>query len=218
MIIDLNLKGRQVVLIGGGREASRKVEALLSQDCEIIVVAGSVYDSIKASADAGKIRWIIKDVHDGDFLQEFPQLILVLAVTDDREVNRKIVESAKKLRCYAYSADDPENSDFSHPAVINLFDAVQVAVSTGGQSPLMARKIREKAEALFKKIITAKEVQQIQLQAKIRPQALVLLPTPEDRKRFLNVILEDESINILLEDGKFDEAYSKALKMLQDHD
>ncbi len=95
MIIDLNLKGQQVVLVGGGREASRKVEALLSQDCEIIVVTETICEAIKKTAEAGKINWISKNVEDGNFLSDYPHLRLVLAVTDDRMVNRKIVEAAK---------------------------------------------------------------------------------------------------------------------------
>jgi precorrin-2 dehydrogenase/sirohydrochlorin ferrochelatase len=214
LIIDLNLKGQQVVLVGGGREASRKVEALLSQDCEIIVVAETICEAIKKTAEAGKINWISKNVEDGNFLSDYPHLRLVLAVTDDRMVNRKIVEAAKKLRCYAYSADDPENSDFSHPATINLYDTVQVAISTGGQSPLMARKIREKAEILFNELITEKEVQQIHLQAKLRTKAQEILSTPDARKNFLSKILQDPSINLLLERGENDDAYSQALIIL----
>ncbi len=215
MIIDLNLKGQQVVLVGGGREASRKVDALLSQDCEIIVVAKTICDAIKNSAEAGKIQWVGKQVEDGKFLSDYPHLRLVLAVTDDRQINRKIVEAAKNLRCYAYSADDPENSDFSHPATINLYDAVQVAISTGGQSPLMARMIREKAEILFAELITDKEVQQIRLQAECRTKAQESLPSPEARKKFLSLILQDQSINQLLEQEQYDEAYLQALEILQ---
>jgi precorrin-2 dehydrogenase/sirohydrochlorin ferrochelatase len=215
MIIDLNLKGQQVILVGGGREASRKVEALLSQDCEIIVVAETICDAIKKAAESGQIQWVSKQVKDGKFLSDYPRLRLVLAVTDDRLVNRKIVEAAKQLRSYAYSADDPENSDFSHPATINLYDTVQVAISTGGQSPLMARMIREKAETLFAELITEKEVQQIRLQAKLRTKSQEVLSTPDARKKFLSMILQEPSINQLLEHGENDEAYSQALIMLQ---
>lgn len=215
MIIDLNLKGQQVVLVGGGREASRKMEALLSQDCEIIVVAETICEAIKKAAESGQVQWVGKQVEDGKFLSDYPRLRLVLAVTDDRFVNRKIVESARQLRCYAYSADDPENSDFSHPATINLYDTVQVAISTGGQSPLMARMIREKAETLFAELITEKEVLQIRLQAKLRTKSQEVLSTPDVRKKFLCMILQEPSINQLLEHGENDGAYSQALIMLQ---
>jgi precorrin-2 dehydrogenase/sirohydrochlorin ferrochelatase len=215
LIIDLNLKGQQVILVGGGREASRKVEALLSQDCEIIVVADTICESIEKSADAGKILWLKKQVVDGMFLSDYPKLRLVLAVTDDRAINRKIVKAANQLRCYAYSADDPENSDFSHPATINLYDTVQVAISTGGKSPLMARMIREKAEILFAELITDKEVEQIRLQAKLRIKAQEILSTADTRKDFLNLILQEQSINQLLERGEIDKAYSQALSILQ---
>lgn len=217
MIIDLNLKGQQVVLVGGGREASRKVEALLSQDCQIIVVAANICEEIKKAVDEGKIQWVNKQVVDGKFLADFQHLRLVLAVTDNRQVNRKIVEAAIKLRCYTYASDDPESSDFSHPATINLYDTVQVAVSTGGRSPLMARMIRQKAETLFAELITEKEVQQIRLQGKLRTKAQESLPNPDARKVYLKLILKEQSINQLLDQKQYDEAYSRALIMLKDY-
>ena len=65
MIIDLNLKRKQVLVVGGGNESARKIEALLTQQCDIIVVAEKVEKSIKQHADAGKIilelRKIVRD-------------------------------------------------------------------------------------------------------------------------------------------------------------
>ncbi len=78
----------------------------------------------------------------------------------------------------------------------------------------MARKIREKAEILFNELITEKEVQQIHLQAKLRTKAQEILSTPGARKNFLSKILQDPSINLLLERGENDDAYSQALIIL----
>ena len=58
-----------------------------------------------------------------------------MATTNDRALNRKIVEKARKMKSYAYASDDPEVSDFAHPSVINVADTVQIAISTGGSSP-----------------------------------------------------------------------------------
>lgn len=216
MIVDLNLRGKQVLVVGGGHEAARKVEALLSQDCEIIVVAETVCEAIDRCAQAGKVVLVKKRVEEGGFLSEYDRLILVLAVTDDTALNRKIVQAAKQLRCYAYAADDPEISDFSHPSVINLYDTVQVAVSTGGKSPLMAKTIREKAEEIFKKVLSQEDVLQIDLQNRLRSEAKKILANSELRKRFLTAILEDEEINGLLKKEQPQEALSLALKRLEE--
>ncbi len=215
MIVDLNLKGKLVVVVGGGREAARKVEALLTQDCEIRVHAGTVSESIARRAEEGKLFLVREDVADGGFLEQYDRLILVLAVTDDKELNRAIVEAAKRLRCYAYAADDPDTSDFSHPSVINIKDTVQVAVSTGGKSPLMARKIREQTEAVLNERISATDILKIKLQGRMRKLAKQQLPTPDARKRFLKSLLEDEAVNVLLEQNRFEEAETLAKESLK---
>ncbi len=216
MIVDLNLKGKQVVVVGGGHEAARKVEALLTQDCEIHVHAGTVSQSIAQRAKEGKLKLTEETVADGGFLKQYDRLILVLAVTDDKDLNRRIVSAAKDLRCYAYAADDPQASDFSHPSVINIQDTVQIAVSTGGKSPLMARRIREQTEAIFNELISDTDIRQIQLQGKLRPHVKTHLPTPDARKRFLLSLLEDETIHALLQKDKLDEAETRAMQILKE--
>ena len=108
MIIDLNLKGKQVVIAGGGREATKKAEALLSQDCEIFVHAEKFSREIAGWQKAGKVQVKTGLLSGGAFLQSYDRLILVMAATDDKALNRKIVDYAKQLRCYAYAVDDPE--------------------------------------------------------------------------------------------------------------
>jgi len=215
MIVDLNLKGKQVLLVGGGREAARKVESLVSQECEIIVVAPEAAKSIVERAGRGQISWVRMRVQDGGFLKQYPRLHLVLAVTGDRELNRNLVAAAREMRCFGYCADDPEFSDFSHPAVINLYDRIQVAVSTGGRSPLMAKKLREETEAVLLKLVKKEDIYQIDLQEKLRPHAKNILPTPERRKAFLESINHDTEILELLSRDRFDEACDLARARLE---
>ena len=89
-----------------------------------------------------------------------------MATTNDKVLNRKIVQKARKMKSYAYASDDPEISDFAHPSVINIADTLQVAVSTGGSSPAMARKIKIKIESFLKKNISSDDILQIKLQNK----------------------------------------------------
>ena len=215
MIVDLNLKGKQVVLVGGGYEAARKVEALLTQDCEIFIHAEEISEHIARRAKEGKIVLIQERVTDAALLKNYPRLILVLAVTDDKKLNRRIVAAAKEQRCYAYAADDPEASDFSHPSVINVKDTVQIAVSTGGKSPLMAKKIREQAEKIFEEQISNTDVNKIRFQGKMRKEVQKHIPTPEARKHFLENLMEDETTLSLLEQNRLEEAQARALEILK---
>ncbi|MEC7641228.1 MAG: bifunctional precorrin-2 dehydrogenase/sirohydrochlorin ferrochelatase [Nitrospinota bacterium] len=214
MIIDLNLRQKAVVVVGGGREAFRKVDALLSQDCRITVIAVDVDHEIQRLADEKKVFLRRQNVASGDCLREFSDLILVVAATNDISLNRELVEAARGLGCYAYAVDDPEHSDFSHPAVINLHDTVQIAVSTGGKSPLMAGKIRERAEPVFRELIKKEDILQIRLQEKLRKKAKEKIDGVDARKRFLIAVFQDETIRQLLAQDKMEEAESAALRKL----
>ncbi len=214
MIIDLNLKGRQVVIAGGGREATKKVDAILSQDCEIFVHAETFSSDISCWEKEGKVQLKPGVLSGGDFLQNYDRLILVMAATDDKALNRKIVDFAKQLRCYAYAVDDPEVSDFHHPAIINFHDTVQVAISTGGKSPLMAKTLKQKIAPLLEKCIRQEDILKIELQSRLREQALKTLPTPEERKQFLTGIIDNREVNRYLEQDDLAAAEKLALKLL----
>ena len=150
LIIDLNLKGNLVIVVGGGAEGMKKVNSLLTQDCKILVVSNKVNTQLSNYIKQKKINFKKSQLKDANFLSKYKPF-LVMATTDDRELNRKILQKAKKMKCFVYAADDPEVSDFAHPSVINIEDTIQIAVSTGGRSPAMARKIKMQAEKIFKK-------------------------------------------------------------------
>ena len=139
---------------------------------------------------------------------------MVMATTDDRKLNRKIVEQAKKMRCYSYAADDPAVSDFAFGSVINIEDTVQIAVSTGGRSPAMARKIRLQAEKIFRKIIKKEDIYQIKLQDFARNAAKNKLETFPERKKFLYGVMNDNHVKQLIKEGNFKNAKKRVMKML----
>ncbi|MEM2161132.1 MAG: bifunctional precorrin-2 dehydrogenase/sirohydrochlorin ferrochelatase [Candidatus Nitrosotenuis sp.] len=213
MIVDLNLKGRQVIVVGAGGEGLKKVNSLLTQDCQILVISDSANAQIQRLAKEGKIEFKKTKLENASFLKEYDP-ILVMAATDDRELNRKIVQEAKKKRCYAYAADDPDFSDFAHPSVINIQDTVQVAISTGGRSPAMARKLKLKAEKIFNDIIDKEDIYQIKLQKIARDAAKSKIPTVLGRKKFLYSVLNNPKIKQLLKDDNFSTAQKEVMKLL----
>jgi len=215
MIVDLNLKGKQVVVAGGGREATRKVEALLFQDCEIVILSETFSGKIKTWQREGRVLLKQERISAGNFLKDYNRLILVMAATDDKQLNRKIVEAAKKFRCYAYAVDDPEISDFNHPSVMNIRESVQIAVSTGGKSPLMAKTIREKIESPLKQLIPREDELKIQLQHRLRNKIKSYLSTSGKRKQFLESIVFNDEINQLLAQGELKTAETRVLDVLK---
>ena len=215
MIVDLNLKGNLVLVVGGGNEGLKKVNALLTQDCKILVVSDKTNKEIEKYVKQKKITFKKMKLQNANFLKKYKPF-MVMATTDDRDLNRKIVEQAKKMRCYSYAADDPAVSDFAFGSVINIEDTVQIAVSTGGRSPAMARKIRLQAEKVFKKIIKKEDIYQIKLQDFARNAAKNKLDTFPERKKFLYSVMNDNNVKQLIKEGNFKNAKKRVMKMLGD--
>ena len=215
LIVDLHLKGNLVIVVGSGNEGMKKVSSLMTQDCEILVISNSSNSQLEKYVKQKKIKFKKIKLKDASFLSKYKPY-LVMATTTDRVLNRKIVEKATNMKSYAYASDDPEASDFAHPSVINIADTVQIAISTGGSSPAMARKIKLKAESYFKNNISGEEIFQIRLQKFARSEAKLIIKTQIERKKFLYSILNDKRVKELLKDEKYKQAQTRVKKMLKE--
>ena len=215
LIVDLHLKGNLVIVVGSGNEGMKKVSSLMTQDCEILVISNSSNSQLEKYVKQKKIKFKKIKLKDASFLSKYKPY-LVMATTTDRVLNRKIVEKATNMKSYAYASDDPEASDFAHPSVINIADTVQIAISTGGSSPAMARKIKLKAESYFKNNISGEEIFQIRLQKFARSEAKLIIKTQIERKKFLYSILNDKHVKELLKDEKYKQAQTRVKKMLKE--
>ena len=215
LIVDLHLKGNLVIVIGSGNEGIKKVNSLFTQDCKILVISNKSNSQIEKYVKQGKIQFKKTKLKDATFLSKYKPY-LVMATTSDMTLNRKIVEKARRMKSYAYASDDPEVSDFAHPSVINIADTVQVAVSTGGSSPAMARKIRLKMESFLKKNISSEDIYQIKLQKFARFEAKKVISTQLDRKKFLYSVMNDKRVKELLKEGKYKMTQTRVKKMLKE--
>jgi len=204
-----------VIVIGSGNEGMKKVNSLFTQDCKILVISNKSNSQIEKYVKQGKIQFKKTKLKDATFLSKYKPY-LVMATTSDMTLNRKIVEKARRMKSYAYASDDPEVSDFAHPSVINIADTVQVAVSTGGSSPAMARKIRLKMESFLKKNISSEDIYQIKLQKFARFEAKKMISAQLDRKKFLYGVMNDKRVKGLLKEGKYKMAQGRVKKMLRE--
>ena len=204
-----------MIVVGSGNEGVKKVNSLLTQDCKILVISDKLNSQIERYVKQGKIKFKKTKLKDAIFLSKYKPY-LVMATTSDRMLNRKIVEKAKKMKSYAYASDDPEISDFAHPSVINIADTIQIAISTGGSSPAMARKIKLKAEPFFKKNISNEDIYQIKLQKFARFEVKQVLSTQLDRKKFLYAVMNDKHVKELLKEGKYKMSQVRVKKMLKE--
>ena len=214
MIVDLNIKGKRAIVVGGGTEGIRKVRALLGQDCKITVISNRFNRFLIEQADSGKIELVKARLKDANILDNYNDAFLVLAATNDRELNRKIIERGRSLKAFVYAADDPPVSDFSYASIINIEGIVQVAISTSGKSPLMARKIRIKAERVLRRIIKKADIENAKLQEFARQAARPHIRTVDERKEFLYSVVKNRQIQNLIKEDRIEDAKSATLELL----
>ena len=134
----LNLQGRRCVIIGGGGVAEGKIARLLESGAEICVVSPDATPGIRRMASEGAIQWEPRPYRPGDLAGAF----IAIAATNLREVNRRIFDEAEARGVMLNAVDDPPNCSFIAPSIVQR-GPVTVAISTGGASPALARKLRE---------------------------------------------------------------------------
>ena len=145
-----DLKAQKVLIVGGGEVARRKLALLESAGASVTLVAPEVIAAIQERAAAGKIRLAVREFVPEDL----DGARLVIVATARRAVNRWIAALSEARSIPVNVVDDREASRFIVPALIDR-DPVLVAVSTGGTSPVLARRLRERLEAAIPKRIGA---------------------------------------------------------------
>jgi len=140
----MKIEGRQCLVIGAGNVGEPKIAGLLGTGARLRVVALEASDAVREWARAGKIdlelRAFSPDDLDGAFL--------VVAATASRSLNERVHYEAEKRGVLCNVVDVPDLCDFFYPAVVRRGD-LQIAVSTAGQSPSLAQKIRQQLEQQF---------------------------------------------------------------------
>jgi precorrin-2 dehydrogenase / sirohydrochlorin ferrochelatase len=215
LIVDLNIKGKHAVVIGGGTEGIRKVRGLSDQDCKITVISNRVNRFLTTQAALGKIKLVKATLRDAGIIDSYRDAFLVLAATNDRELNRKLVERGRSIGAFVYAADDPAVSDFSYTSIVNVEGVVQVGISTSGKSPIMARKIRIRVERSLRKLIKKTDIENAKLQEFARHAARPQIKTVEERKEFLYSVVRNRRIQNLIKEDRIEDAKSATLELLQ---
>lgn len=137
--IYLELEGVPVLLVGGGHVALEKIGRLVESGARVTLVAPDLIPPVQAFADDGRIRWIPRPFEDGDTVGQH----FVFVTTDDGAVNRRVADEARAAGILVNAADDVDNCDFILPSVVRK-GPIQIASSTAGTSPAMARWLRER--------------------------------------------------------------------------
>ncbi|VXD08000.1 fused siroheme synthase 1,3-dimethyluroporphyriongen III dehydrogenase and siroheme ferrochelatase; uroporphyrinogen methyltransferase [Enterobacterales bacterium 8AC] len=139
-----DLKQRPVLVVGGGEVAARKVDLLIRTGAEIRIVAQALSPEIERLYQQGQVHWLALSFAP----QQLDEVFLVIAATDNSQLNAEVYAEADKRRVLANVVDDQPRCSFIFPSIIDRSPLV-VAVSSSGQAPVLARMLREKLEALL---------------------------------------------------------------------
>lgn len=142
--IYLEMRGRRCLVIGGGAVAERKIANLLEAGAEVTVISPDASENVARWSRNNTIQLEARCYQNGD-LDGYE---LAFVATDDDRVNANVYQEGKSRGVWVNAADDPAHCDFILPSVLRRGD-LTVAVSSGGQSPALARTIREELEIYF---------------------------------------------------------------------
>ncbi len=142
--INLDIRGKPIVVVGGGAVASRKCLALLAAGARVTVISPTLAKSLKESVKNGEVTYLARNYARGDLSGAF----LVFAATNSRAVNGAVADEAKENGILVDIADAPDQGNFISPAVLTRGD-LQIAVSTGGKSPALAARLRRELEGCY---------------------------------------------------------------------
>jgi precorrin-2 dehydrogenase/sirohydrochlorin ferrochelatase len=140
----LKLAGRPCLVVGAGPIAEEKIEGLLRAGAEVLVVAPKATARIRKLARAKKIRWQARRFRTNDLDGVF----LVVAATSSGPLHDEIYKQARRRGILCNVVDDPPNCDFYYGSIVQR-GSLQIAISTAGQSPALAQRIRKKLEQQF---------------------------------------------------------------------
>ncbi len=195
----LELRGKKVVVIGGGQVAFRKVETLLMCGANVHLVAKRLDQRLKQYIEGGRVKY------EGS--QFNPEILngssLVIAATDDTELNKKISKEAKKRNILINVVDNPEECNFIVPSIVKRGDLI-VAISTSGSSPALSKRLRERFEDIL-----GKEYELfLNLMKYIRKGIISKgLSSEENRRIFYNLV--DSPLISLIKENRWEEVSSK---------
>lgn len=202
--IFVSLAHRAVLVVGGGAVAERKVAALLAAQAQVTVNAASLTPQLQ--------RWVRDGLvsHRPESFREswLEQVWLVIAATSDRELNSLVATLGELRRIFVNVVDDAQLSSFHVPAVIDRAP-LSIAISSGGDAPMLARLVRERLETLLDHSLGALAT----LAASLRKRIRARFPDMAARRRFYESLFSG-SVAALLRQGRADAARAAAEQAL----
>ena len=189
----IGLQARQTVVIGGGYVAARKVEGLLAANAQVKVISPVLIPELQKLVDSGLISYTQRSYQDGDLEGSY----LAIAATDDVSVNHSVWNEATRRGCLINVVDDPDHSTFILPAILQRGE-MSIAVSTGGGSPALARRLRDRLD----EVIEPENSTLIEIMAELRSELITSFPPGNPRLQAALRIIDSNILHIIQDQGR----------------
>ena len=195
--IYLDIEERDVVIVGGGNVCARKAETMMKYGARVTIVSPAFTGEIEQWARDGKLALKRKPYDEVDL----DGAVLVIASTDDEAVNEQVAADCRRRKIPVNVVDVTPLCEFIVPAIVES-GSIQIAVSTGGKSPVVARTLKEDLQRL----IGPEYAELNDVLGSLRDGAKGVLPTDVERKRFFDGIIA-QGVIAMLREGRRREAY-----------
>lgn len=201
--IFLDLNQKPVLVVGGGEVACRKVESLLRAGALVTLIAPQIHPQLKQAVDKGELIWL-QDFYHAGMLDNFIQ---VWATTDNPSLNHQVYQDAHAANILVNVVDDPKHCDFITPSILNR-GRIQIAISSGGSSPVLIRKLRERLESQLAQNLALLA----DFAASKRQDIQQKLPSVDDRRKFWEVFFEAPSLENIQTRHELEDLYQGLLQ------
>ncbi|MDP9344935.1 MAG: bifunctional precorrin-2 dehydrogenase/sirohydrochlorin ferrochelatase [Actinomycetota bacterium] len=186
----LKLSDRRCLVVGGGEIGLEKVEGLLACDGDVTLLAPTAVPALQELAEEGSIAWEQREYAG---IEDLEGVFMVIASTDDTDVNIRIYDDAEERAMLVNVVDVPPLCNFILPAIVRT-GPVAIAISTAGASPALAKRMKREVSDLF----GAEYARLAVMLNDARGWAKGTLPTYQDRKAFFEGIVNGEPDPIVL--------------------
>ncbi len=188
--VNLDVRNRDCLVVGGGRVAERKVKTLIECGAKVLLITRDATGRLKALASDGLIDLRLRDYQPSDIDGK----LLVFSATDDEETNQRISQDATKQGALCNVADRPEACSFVLPAIVRQ-GFLLITISTSNKSPALAKRIRQRLEKEFGPEYDVL----LKLMSAIRQKLLGQAKSPEAHKEMFERLLDGGLLQMIRE-------------------
>ncbi len=189
----LLLSAKSCVVVGGGRIALQKTRSLVESEAKVTVISPEILHELEAMAAEKKIIIQQRGYESGDLAGVF----LVIAATDNRELNARVRQEAKERNVLCNVVDDPEFCDFYVPSIHTTGD-LKIAISSNAMSPAISKKLRKEMGELYGPTVA----EALRLMAQAREKLKKEVPDYKERGKILSGILGDRPLYEMEREGE----------------